>query len=70
MKLVKCPICGKIKKVYASQRFFRCCSMLFEVEKYRIIDGVNLKKPLKNDEIKIEIEENPKEEDEIEVELV
>jgi hypothetical protein len=66
MKLVKCPICGMIKKVYASQRFFRCCHTLFDIEKYKVGEGETLrqKKALKG---KIE---TPPESDEIEVELV
>jgi len=59
---VKCPICGAIKKVRNSQRFFRHCGMLFEVEKYKIVSGVSMsitKDKTKNysDEIEIELED-------------
>jgi len=64
MKIVKCPICGTLKKVTERQRFFKHCSTLFEVEKYVVAEGYStiksqrkmMKKIEKPEEIEIEIE--------------
>jgi hypothetical protein len=52
MKIVECPLCHTRKKVYNRQRFFRCCSTLFEVEKYKLVEGFSFgkKKGEKQDE--------------------
>ena len=47
MILVECPICHTKKKVYPQQRMFRHCGMMFEVEKYKIIEGASIKKNAK-----------------------
>ncbi|OQX52390.1 MAG: hypothetical protein B5M53_08575 [Candidatus Cloacimonas sp. 4484_209] len=45
---VKCPICGKIKKIRREQTFFRCCNFAFEVAKYKVAESY--KKSVEPDE--------------------
>jgi len=48
MILVKCPLCGKTKKVYENQRFFRCCSMLHVVKDNILYQGARFNAEKKN----------------------
>lgn len=59
MLLVRCPVCNAIKRIRRNQKAFRCCRMLFDVEKCKIAEGISrIAKPKENCFIEVEVEEN------------
>jgi len=47
LKIVKCPLCGKVLKTRGNY-FFRCCGIGWNINEHKITDGFSLKEALKS----------------------